>query len=213
MDTRIKNISLATYNCKNVIRLSDCVRKLCRVADIIALQETWLLPHDVAYLGQLHTDFAYTGKSAVDTSAGVLIGRPYGGFALLWRKSAFSKVSVLSCNSDRITSIKIEHADRSLLVISDSGINLIEFTACLSHIIAISENSVKESVYVLGDFNAHPLISQTNFQPFVCSKRGHVLTWNCYQRILIRLRVLLMVTDAQRSKLAIGYEFDDSLKT
>ncbi|CAG9114776.1 unnamed protein product [Plutella xylostella] len=66
-------------------------------ADVIALQETWLWPHDIAYLGTLDHNFAYTGKSAMDTSVGVIKGRPYGGVALLWRKDAFQSVSVISC--------------------------------------------------------------------------------------------------------------------
>lgn len=78
-----------TYNCKNVVRSIDCVRKLCHRGDIIALQETWLLPHDISSLGDIDENFAFTGVSAVDTSAGILRGRPHGGVALLWRKLGF----------------------------------------------------------------------------------------------------------------------------
>lgn len=79
-----------TFNCKNITRSVDCVRKLCQIADVFALQETWLLPHDVPYLGSIDDRFAYTGTSAKDTSAGVLQERPHGGVALLWRKDVFA---------------------------------------------------------------------------------------------------------------------------
>ncbi|CAH2055934.1 unnamed protein product, partial [Iphiclides podalirius] len=77
------------------------VRSLCRSADVVALQETWLLPHDLPLLNTIDEDFGCTGTSAVDTTTGPLKGRPYGGVALLWRKSAFESVSVVNCNHVR----------------------------------------------------------------------------------------------------------------
>ncbi|KOB52230.1 reverse transcriptase, partial [Operophtera brumata] len=71
------------------------IRKLCDTADIVCLQETWLLPHDISYLGEIHEDFGYAGTSAVDVSSDVLQGRPFGGVAILWRKALFYDVSVL----------------------------------------------------------------------------------------------------------------------
>lgn len=73
------NSKIISFNCKGLKRSLDCVRSLCGKADIVALQETWLLPHDIPLLGTVGDDYAYAGKSAVDTSAGVLRGRPYGG--------------------------------------------------------------------------------------------------------------------------------------
>ncbi|KOB70957.1 reverse transcriptase [Operophtera brumata] len=51
------------------------VRRLCHTNDVIALQETWLLPHDLVYLGGIDENFAFTATSAMDTSAGVLRDR------------------------------------------------------------------------------------------------------------------------------------------
>lgn len=94
---------LVSFNCHSLKRSIDSVRLLCDTADVIALQETWLLPHDIPILGSIHRDFEYTGKSAVDTSAGVLRGRPYGGVSILWRKGVFSSVSVVECQCSRIS--------------------------------------------------------------------------------------------------------------
>lgn len=134
--------TLVSFNCKNVKRSIDGVRELCLTADIIALQETWLLPHDLPYLSGISEDFAYTGTSAVDVELGLLRGRPYGGTALMWRKSAFQAVSVIQCNNPRISCIKIECQNKSLLIFcvympTDKTINLVEFTECLSVIHAI----------------------------------------------------------------------------
>jgi hypothetical protein len=78
----------------------------------------------------------------VDTAAGVLRGRPYGGVALLWRKAAFPTVTVVKCNSVRIAAIKIELGDRSILIFTvymptECNENLVEFTECLSEMTAI----------------------------------------------------------------------------
>ncbi|CAH2091079.1 unnamed protein product [Euphydryas editha] len=79
--------------------VSSCLRTLCWTADIITLQETWFLPHDLLFLETIDEAFAFTGKSAVDTSQGILLGRPFSAVALLWRKFAFPRVSVLKSHS------------------------------------------------------------------------------------------------------------------
>lgn len=155
------SVKLISFNCKNVTRSVDCIRRLCVSADIIALQETWLLPHEISLLGQINDNFVFTGVSAVDTSDGVLRGRPYGGVALLWKKASFASVSVIKCNSARLVAIKVMLHQRSILVFSiymptDSIVNLPEFTDCLSEVNAIIETNNVESVFMLWDFNAHP---------------------------------------------------------
>lgn len=140
----------------------DCIRSLSQKADIIALQETWLLPHDLSFLGTIDDGFSYIGVSSVDTSLGILRGRPYGGVAILWRKSLFQDVTVISCNNVRLAAIRVSCSNsRSFLVITvymptDCSANLSDYTDCLSEISAIIESSDTESVYILGDFNAHP---------------------------------------------------------
>lgn len=160
-NTSNTNTKFVSFNCKSMKRSQECIRSLCQSADLIALQETWLLPHEIHSLGDIDRDFSYTGKSAVDTSSGPLRGRPYGGVAILWRRNVFSAVSVVQCNSDRITAIKINMQDRQLLIIcvympTDSPDNLVEFSECMSEIVSIVENNNIESVFMLGDFNANP---------------------------------------------------------
>lgn len=75
--------NLLSFNCKNIKRSQECVRALCQQGDIVALQETWLMPDEIPLLGEIHSDFSFTGKSAMDTSAGLVRGRPYGGVAIL----------------------------------------------------------------------------------------------------------------------------------
>lgn len=142
-------------------RSIDNIRDLCARSDIIALQETWLLPEELDYLHTISKDFGCTGTSAVDTTAGMLRGRPHGGLAILWRKSVFSDVSVVPCNNSRICAVKIVLNSRSVLLFNvymptDLSCNLPEFTDCLSLVSAIIDNFNVETCYMLGDYNAHP---------------------------------------------------------
>lgn len=151
----------ATYNCKNVKRSIEDVRTLCSVCDIVCLQETWLLPHDIPFISTINSGFGYTGNSAVDTSAGILRGRPYGGVAILWRHSVFPQVTVLPCENVRMCAVKINTRDRQLVVIciympTNSNDNLDLFRHCLSEICALVNEYGIESVFILGDFNSDP---------------------------------------------------------
>ena len=128
---------------------------------MIALQETWLLPDDIGYLSTIDEHFGSTGTSAVDMTAGMLRGRPHGGVAFLWRSSMFPSVSVVQCNNSRLCAVKLVTNERPILVISvymptDVSDNLPEFTDCLGAVSALVDDCSIETVYVLGDFNAHP---------------------------------------------------------
>ncbi|CAH2216034.1 jg25937, partial [Pararge aegeria aegeria] len=152
---------IVTFNCKSVKRSSDGIREFCKTADIVALQETWLLPDELSFLETLSDDFSSTGVSAVDTAAGMLRGRPYGGVALLWRRSAFQNVSIVQCHNSRICAIRIVLPEKSCIVMSvymptDAVANLAEFTDVLSSVNAVIDTYSESCVYILGDYNAHP---------------------------------------------------------
>lgn len=159
--TNNESLKFISFNCKSFKRSSECIRRLSLTADIIALQETWMLPHEIPELGKISNDFGFSGKSAVDITSGILRGRPYGGVALLWRNSKCCDVSVIPCESDRVCAIKMCVSERLILVFSvymptDSSDNLLEFVQCLSEITSIIESNNIENVFIMGDFNAHP---------------------------------------------------------
>lgn len=161
MDNNTRKVRLSSFNCKSIKRSSMHVRDLCGEVDILALQETWLLPYEVNYVHQLDNQFSCYSTSAVDLSTGVLRGRPYGGLALMWRKSLFPNVSLVNCNSDRIIAIKVTTGSQSFLVFSvympyDKEEHLVDFTNCLATVSAVLSDTDVEVAYVLGDFNAHP---------------------------------------------------------
>ncbi|VVD01917.1 unnamed protein product [Leptidea sinapis] len=104
-------------------------------------------------------DFSSTEISAIDTSTGILCGRPYGGVALLWKRSVFQNVSVIQCNNPHICSIKVVLQEKSFVVMSvyiptDSLANLMDFMDVLSLVSAIIDSYGEN--YILGDYNKHP---------------------------------------------------------
>ncbi|CAG9129742.1 unnamed protein product [Plutella xylostella] len=141
--------------------------------------ETWLLPHDITYISTIDSGFGYTATSAVDTSAGILRGRPYGGVALLWRHNVFQQVSVIQCNNVRICAIKITTCDRPVIIVSvylptNSVNNLQEFTDCLSAVSAIIDEFGVESVFIMGDGNKNVVWgTRTEEQIYGYSKECH----------------------------------------
>ena len=70
------------------------ILRLYNSHDIVCLQENWLLPTELDLLNNTHSDFFGTGSSAVDITDNLLVGRPSGGTAILYRKS-FCNIIIL----------------------------------------------------------------------------------------------------------------------
>lgn len=138
----------------------NCVRLLCETADIIALQETWLLPYELSCLENKYPALSYTEKSSVDTSKGILTGRPYAGVAILCRKSIFQSVSIVQSENNRFSAIsvlmnnKVFHGYKRVYANRQCWKPSVIWIECLGEMYAMMENSGMESIFVLGDFNA-----------------------------------------------------------
>ena len=50
-------LRVTTYNCRSVKSSIGAIQKLCNNNDIILLQEHWLLPNEINYLSNIHSDF------------------------------------------------------------------------------------------------------------------------------------------------------------
>ena len=96
-------LRLCTFNCRSLKGCLKEVNGLCDTHDVIFLQEHWLLPQDLNILENIHEDFFGFGLSAVDTNSDILIGRPFGGTAVLYRKSLVSAIKFIDSGSWRIT--------------------------------------------------------------------------------------------------------------
>ena len=81
------DIKMCTYNCHSIKNSWAEVQQLCADHDLILLQEHWLLPDELQILSDVHIDFLACGSSAVDIGSNILVGRPYGGTAILYRRT------------------------------------------------------------------------------------------------------------------------------
>lgn len=140
----------------------DEVRQLCNRHDFVLIQEHWLLPNELNMLSAIHPDFFAFGHSSVDISNDILVGRPFGGTAVLYRKQLASFIHTLPTNDPRITAIVFDSSIGPILLASiymptdyhdeDSLVNYMDVCGELHSL--ISDNSAIHTV-LSGDFNCH----------------------------------------------------------
>ena len=99
---------VSSFNCRSIKSSVTEVCELCGESDIVFLQEHWLLPFELDMLNSLHSDFYSSSKSAVDISRSVLVGRPYGGTAVLYRKELATCIKVVETCDPRLCAIKFD---------------------------------------------------------------------------------------------------------
>ena len=80
------------------------------------LQETWLIEKNLDLLQTVHDEFLSTGKSGVPDNL-MLMGRPFGGVAILWHKSLATCIDVVPVKSRRINAVLLTLSDGSKLLI------------------------------------------------------------------------------------------------
>jgi len=91
---------------------------LCDDYDVVLIQEHWLLPNELDLLHNVHFDFYGFGTSAVDETSDLLIGRPYGGTAILYRKTFADKITKVDTGTSRITAVQLRLTVGTLLFIN-----------------------------------------------------------------------------------------------
>ena len=154
------NLRLCSFNCRSVKNCIPEIVKLCNSHDVVLIQEHWLLPDELVLLNNLHVDFHSHALSAVDPSKEVLIGRPFGGTAILYRKCYADKVHVCYTDISRITAITVDSAEGPLLFINvymptnyGDEDSLESYLDCLSKLNALIIDTSSSHIIIAGDFN------------------------------------------------------------
>ena len=154
------NLRLCSFNCRSVKNCIPEIVKLCNSHDVVLIQEHWLLPDELVLLNNLHDDFHSHALSAVDLSKEVLIGRPFGGTAILYRKCYVDKVHVCRTDISRITAITVDSAEGPLLFINvymptnyGDDDSLESYLDCLSKLNALIIDTSSSHIIIAGDFN------------------------------------------------------------
>ena len=162
----MSELSVCSFNCRNLKSSIDEIRKLCNSCDILMLQETWLLDIDLQMLNAIHEDFYASGTTSMNTTDGLLTGRPHGGLAILWRKSIAQFCRIQTYSDNRILGIELSNSQsKSILLLNvylpyNCDANVDSFLQYLGKIDNIVDESETPYVFIIGDFNAD--LSTTN---------------------------------------------------
>ena len=154
----MNNLRITSFNCNGALNKLPIISELCLISDVIFLQETWLMPHDLNVFDGLGEHFVSFSISAVD-SGELLNGRPFGGLSILWRKSIDNMCSVINFDDARLLGLQISNGDRQLIAINVylpfySLENVDDYLFYVGKISSILENLETCDFFVLGDFNA-----------------------------------------------------------
>ena len=156
-------ISFCSFNCRSLKYSLPAIHNLCCSHDIVLLQEHWLIPNDLHLLNSVHPDFLSVGQSAVDLSHDLLIGRPYGGTAILYNKQLRDKLSFVTTDESRISGLIYDSNNGPMLILSvymptnyndDDSYEC--YIDCLSKLNAIILDANAIHTIIAGDFNCGP---------------------------------------------------------
>jgi exonuclease III len=154
------NFAICTFNCRGVKSSIAEIKHLCDCNDIVMLQEHWLLPNELGLLNNLHPDFLAKSVSAVDIAKDVLVGRPYGGTAILYRQALASSINIIDSFDPRVCAINFASNMGPMLFAcvymptDDGGADSLDnFTATCAAVTAILDESDAVHLVVAGDFN------------------------------------------------------------
>ena len=96
------NLRIASYNSHgHGAGRMEYIQKLANEHDVILIQEHWLHSKQHGFFENLIPSCHVSMVSGMQSNE-LLQGRPYGGCAILWRKSMDCKYSHISFNSNRI---------------------------------------------------------------------------------------------------------------
>jgi hypothetical protein len=91
-------LTIGSYNSRGFNRTKQTyVAGLMSKTDVVFLQEHWLSESQLGVIGGIMPNILYTGVSGFDNSE-VLLGRPYGGCAILWKSDLLAKISIVDVN-------------------------------------------------------------------------------------------------------------------
>ena len=63
---------------------------------IVLLQETWMFRNQLPMLSSISNEFVGYGSSSMKDEQQIHTGRPFGGIAMLWRKSLNKDISIVT---------------------------------------------------------------------------------------------------------------------
>ena len=92
-----KSLKICSYNMHGFKNGVSTVQDLCLNYDIILLQEHWLLKANLNKFVDINSNFQAFSLSSMNNKAasGIFVGRPFGGVAVMWRKTLSGCIKIL----------------------------------------------------------------------------------------------------------------------
>ena len=155
----LESLRIVSYNCCGWNTGHLAVLDLLQSSDICLIQEHWLLSEQLNRLN-IHDDFISTGASGMD-SAVLLHGRPYGGCAIIYRRSLLPHITRLNTISKRFCSILLSDSKGvSTLIIcvylpfcDGTSESCNEFLITLAELEGYIDRHKAHHLIIAGDFN------------------------------------------------------------
>ena len=90
------SVNIATYNLHSLKQGSGFLECLCGNSDIIFVQEHWLAPFNINQLDNICPNFVCFATSAMNDAVSnrLLVGRPFGGVAILIKQNLATEFKV-----------------------------------------------------------------------------------------------------------------------
>src|SRR5437867_7831087 len=156
-------LNCCSYNMYGFWNGLSMLQTLCSTHDVILLQEHWLHSYEIQKLSDMFSEFNVFGISAMNdkVSLGLFCGRPFGGVALMWRKSCNFVMKVLDADEGGRYLAASLMFDNKLFIIhcvyfpcnSSSIEYIVEMTNLVSKLELILENFPCAYHIIAGDFN------------------------------------------------------------
>ena len=109
------NIRIISYNCRGWKSASNVVFNLLNDCDICMIQEHWLFKEQLQSLN-ISDEYSSTAVSGM-VSTEFVAGRPFGGCAILYRKSLSKFITTIKSISKRFCAISLTCSSMSILLI------------------------------------------------------------------------------------------------
>jgi hypothetical protein len=160
MADRNDNLIIMSYNCRGFNTLKSLyIKSLLAKCSVLFLQEHWLSHDQLLELDALDINFLSTGISGFDNSD-ILLGRPFGGCAILWRSDLTFNTQIIPTDSSRICAVRMSNDVLKLLFVNvylpyeSNDERTTDFIDQLSIIENLITANCDCHVIVGGDFNA-----------------------------------------------------------
>ena len=144
-------------------------------------RKTLLFSHELTVLSTLHSEIEGMCVSAIDSTSGIITGRPFGGVVILIRKTLRQYCNVIFYDDPQVTGLEIKCVLDSVHLLNvylpyQCHDNYDDYVEYLDKISANIEGCVTSKLAVIGDFNA---AVESNFERELltfCKDRGLIIS-------------------------------------